>query len=172
MQSIFVTQNSLIMTKLTHIDADGRAKMVDVGEKAITQRVAVARGSVTMSPETLDLIIEGNIKKGDVFTISQLAGVMGAKRTSDLIPLCHPLPLNQIKVSCKANVEKSCIEIEALARVSGKTGVEMEALTAVSVSALTIYDMAKAVDREMQIADIRLVYKAGGKSGEFRAVDY
>ena len=160
------------MTKLTHLDADGRAKMVDVGAKAITERVAVARGKVTMLPETLDLIVAGNIKKGDVFTISQLAGVMGAKKTSDLIPLCHPLPLNQVKVSCTANEADHSIEIEALARVSGKTGVEMEALTAVSVAALTIYDMAKAVDREMTISDVKLVYKSGGKSGEFRADDY
>ena len=160
------------MTKLTHLDADGRAKMVDVGNKAITERIAVARGSVTMQPETLALIVAGNIKKGDVFTISQLAGVMGAKKTSDLIPLCHPLPLNQVKVSCTANEDENRIEIEAMARVSGKTGVEMEALTAVSVAALTIYDMAKAVDREMQISDVRLVYKDGGKSGEFRAADY
>ena len=160
------------MTKLTHLDADGRAKMVDVGNKAITERTAVARGRVSMQPETLALIVAGNIKKGDVFTISQLAGVMGAKKTADLIPLCHPLPLNQVKVSCMANEEKNCIEIEAMARVSGKTGVEMEALTAVSVAALTIYDMAKAVDREMQISDVRLVYKAGGKSGEFRAADF
>ena len=160
------------MAKLTHIDSDGRAKMVDVGAKAATERTAVARGAVYMQPETLALVMEGNIKKGDVFTIAQLAGIMGAKKTSDLIPLCHPLALNQFKVECKPNVEKSCIEIESIARVSGKTGVEMEALTAVTVAGLTIYDMAKAVDREMQISDVRLVYKVGGKSGEFRADDF
>ncbi len=146
--------------------------MVDVGAKAATERTAVARGAVYMQPETLALVMEGNIKKGDVFTIAQLAGIMGAKKTSDLIPLCHPLALNQVKVECKPNVEKSCIEIESIARVSGKTGVEMEALTAVTVAGLTIYDMAKAVDREMQISDVRLVYKVGGKSGEFRADDF
>ena len=160
------------MAKLTHLDAEGRAKMVDVGGKAVTQRVAVAQGSVFMQPETLNLIVEGNIKKGDVLTIAQLSGVMGAKKTSDLIPLCHPLPLNQVEVTVTPNPEKSAVDIEATARVSGKTGVEMEALTAVSVSALTIYDMAKAVDREMRISDIRLVYKSGGKSGEFVASDY
>ena len=146
--------------------------MVDVGAKAATERTAVARGAVYMQPETLALVMEGNIKKGDVFTIAQLAGIMGAKKTSDLIPLCHPLALNQVKVECKPNVEKSRIEIESIARVSGKTGVEMEALTAVTVAGLTIYDMAKAVDREMQISDVRLVYKVGGKSGEFRADDF
>lgn len=160
------------MTKLTHLDADGRARMVDVGQKAVTERVAVAQGSVGMRPETLALILTGNMKKGDVLTIAQIAGVMGAKKTSDLIPLCHPLGLNQIKVTCTPNRENNCIDIEAIARVSGKTGVEMEALTAVTVTALTIYDMAKAVDREMRITNIRLVYKAGGKSGEFQAEGY
>lgn len=160
------------MAKLTHLDADGRAKMVDVGEKPVTQRIAVAQGSVFMRSETLNLIIEGHIKKGDVLTIAQLSGVMGAKKTSDLIPLCHPLPLNQVEVNVRPNPENNSVDIEAIARVSGKTGVEMEALTAVSVSALTIYDMAKAVDREMRISDIRLVYKSGGKSGEFVASDY
>ena len=160
------------MSELTHLDADGRARMVDVGHKAITERVAVAQGSVEMHPDTLKLIMAGNMKKGDVMTIAQLAGVIGAKKTSDLIPLCHPLPLNQVKVICTPNPDKSAIEIEAIARVSGKTGVEMEALTAVSVCALTIYDMAKAVDREMKIGDIRLAYKTGGKSGEFIADGY
>lgn len=157
------------MSKLTHIDETGRASMVDVGEKSITQRIATARGRVKMAPETLKLIIEGQIKKGDVFTIAELAGIMGAKQTSTLIPLCHPLMINQVKVNCRANEAESCVEIEASVRVSGKTGVEMEALTAVSVAALTIYDMGKAVDRAMQISDIRLIYKAGGKSGEYQA---
>lgn len=160
------------MSKLTHLDADGRARMVDVGHKTVTDRIAVAQGTVKMAPSTLQLITAGNIKKGDVMTIAQLAGVMGAKKTSDLIPLCHPLPLNQVKVTCTPNLEKSTIDIEAVARVSGKTGVEMEALTAVSVCALTIYDMAKAVDKQMVLGDIRLVYKTGGKSGEFIADDY
>lgn len=139
--------------------------MVDVGSKAETQRIAVARGSVKMQPETLQLIIEGNMKKGDVLGTAELAGVMGAKKTSDLIPLCHPLMLNQVIVSCTPNEANSQVDIEATARVSGKTGVEMEALTAVSVAALTIYDMAKAVDRGMRIGDIRLVRKEGGRSG-------
>lgn len=159
------------MTNLTHLDAQGNARMVNVGEKAITQRVAVARGRVSMKKETLDLIIEGNIKKGDVLTIAELAGVMGAKKTSDLIPLCHPLALNQVVVTCQPNETDLAIDIEATAKVSGKTGVEMEALTAVSVAALTIYDMAKAVDKEMRIGEIRLVYKSGGKSGEFKLED-
>ncbi len=156
------------MTKLTHIDESGRAKMVDVGHKAETARQAIARGSVVMQPETLSLIIEGNMKKGDVLTVAQLAGIMGAKQTSNLIPLCHPLPLNQIKVTCTPNTETNTIDIEAIARVTGKTGVEMEALTAVSITALTIYDMAKAVDRTMRLTDIRLVQKSGGQSGDFR----
>ncbi|MFT7586259.1 MAG: cyclic pyranopterin phosphate synthase [Cellvibrionaceae bacterium] len=160
------------MSELTHLDDNGRARMVDVGQKEITERVAIAQGSVIMQPKTLDLIVAGNMKKGDVLMIAQLAGVMGAKKTSDLIPLCHPLSLNQVTVTCIPNHENHCIDIEAVARVSGKTGVEMEALTAVSVCALTIYDMAKAVDREMQLSEIRLVYKSGGKSGKFQAEDY
>lgn len=156
------------MTKLTHIDESGRAKMVDVGHKAETARQAIARGSVVMQPETLTLIIEGNMKKGDVLTVAQLAGIMGAKQTSNLIPLCHPLPLNQVNVTCTPNTETNSIDIEAIARVTGKTGVEMEALTAVSITALTIYDMAKAVDRTMRLTDIRLVQKSGGQSGDFR----
>lgn len=153
--------------QLTHLDDSGRARMVDVGAKPDSERLAIARGAVTMRPETLQLIIEGNIKKGDVFTIAQLAGVMGAKRTSDLIPLCHPLPLNHVAVVCTPNLADSRVEIEATARVTGKTGVEMEALTAVTVAALTIYDMAKAVDKEMQITAVRLVRKEGGRSGVY-----
>ena len=160
------------MTNLTHLDQDGRARMVDVGDKEVTARVAIACGRVRMRPETLALIEAGNIKKGDVVTIAQLAGVMGAKRTSDLIPLCHPLALNQVLVNCRLNRDESCVEIEAKVKVSGKTGVEMEALTAVSVTALTIYDMAKAVDREMKIEAVRLVYKDGGKSGRYREDGY
>lgn len=155
--------------KLTHLDAHGQAKMVDVGQKQETERVAIARGSVTMQPETLQLIIEGNLKKGDVLTVAQLAGVMAAKRTSDLIPLCHPLLLTHIDVVCTPNPAEGQVDIEATVRLRGKTGVEMEALTAVSVAALTIYDMAKAVDRTMQLTQIRLVHKSGGRSGVFNA---
>ena len=151
---------------LTHLDDQGRAKMVDVGWKPVTDREAIARGSVRMLPETLNLIIEGQVKKGDVFTIAQLAGIMGAKRTSELIPLCHPLPLNKIDVELEADEANSSVNITATASTSGKTGVEMEALTAVSVAALTIYDMCKAVDRGMQIGSIRLASKRGGQSGD------
>ncbi len=153
--------------QLTHLDESGRAKMVDVGHKTDTERVAVARGSVTMQPETLRLIIEGNLKKGDVLTVAQLAGVMAAKRTSDLIPLCHPLLLSHINVTCTPNEAESRVDIEATVRLRGKTGVEMEALTAVSVAGLTIYDMAKAVDRGMHINNVRVVHKSGGQSGTF-----
>ena len=149
---------------LTHLDETGSAKMVDVGDKAITERRAVARGRVTMQPETLALIQAGNMKKGDVLTIAQLAGIMAAKHTSNLIPLCHPLMLNKVDVRCTLNEAESCVDIEAVCKVSGKTGVEMEALTAVSVAALTIYDMGKAVDRTMHLTDIRLAEKTGGKS--------
>lgn len=155
--------------QLTHLDESGRAKMVDVGHKPDTERIAVARGSVWMQPETLQLIIEGNLKKGDVLTTAQLAGVMAAKRTSDLIPLCHPLLLTHITVTCTPNPAQNSIDIEATVRLRGKTGVEMEALTAVSVAGLTIYDMAKAVDRSMRIADVRVVHKSGGQSGTFTA---
>ena len=150
--------------KLSHIDESGQAKMVDVGQKPDTDRTAVARGAVLMQPETLKLIIDGNLQKGDVISVAQIAGVMAAKKTSDLIPLCHPLAITHVDVRCSINHEQSRIEIEATARVSGKTGVEMEALTAVSVAALTIYDMAKAVDRGMWISDIRLASKQGGSS--------
>ncbi len=153
-------------TALTHLDEQGRAKMVDVGWKPVTDREAVARGSVRMQPETLRLIVEGQVKKGDVFTIAQLAGIMGAKKTSELIPLCHPLPLNKVDVELEADEAASAVNITAIASTSGKTGVEMEALTAVSIAALTIYDMCKAVDRGMQIGAIRLASKRGGQSGD------
>jgi cyclic pyranopterin monophosphate synthase len=152
--------------KLSHMDETGRAAMVDVGAKPDTARSAVARGHVLMKPETLALLEEGTMKKGDVLTIAQIAGIMAAKRTSDLIPLCHPLPLTHIDVLLTINKAQSRVEIEAKVRTSGKTGVEMEALTAVSVAGLTIYDMAKAVDREMRIESIRLVEKHGGQSGD------
>ncbi len=153
--------------QLSHIDESGRARMVDVGHKQDTERVAVARGSVTMQPQTLQLIIEGNMKKGDVLTVAQLAGVMGAKRTGDLIPLCHPLILTHIDVTCTPNTAESRVDIEAVVRLKGKTGVEMEALTAVTLAGLTVYDMAKAVDRTMQLTNVRLVRKAGGQSGDW-----
>ena len=153
---------------LTHLDEAGRARMVDVGAKDVTERVAVARGRVTMQPATLGLIVAGNMPKGDVLAVAQIAGVMAAKRTSELIPLCHPLLLNQVVVTCTPNAAESCIDIEATVRVSGKTGVEMEALTAVTVAGLTLYDMAKAVDRGMRLTDVRLVAKSGGRSGEWR----
>ncbi|HHT64103.1 MAG: cyclic pyranopterin monophosphate synthase MoaC [Bacillota bacterium] len=155
------------MNGLTHINRQGRAKMVDVSEKGDTVRVAVARGEVIMKPETLSLIKEGGIAKGDVLAVAQVAGIMGAKKTPDLIPMCHPLMLSGIDMSFLINEEESKIEIEARVKLTGKTGVEMEALTAVSVAALTIYDMCKAVDKEMVLGNIRLISKSGGKSGEF-----
>ena len=154
-------------TKLTHINEKGEAAMVDVGAKAVTQRVATAKGSVIMQPETLQLIMAGNMKKGDVLVVAKIAGIQAAKRTSELIPLCHPLFVNHIEVVCTPNTATHSVDIVATVRVSGKTGVEMEALTAVSVAGLTIYDMAKAVDRGMQITQIRLTYKEGGKSGVY-----
>ncbi len=151
---------------LTHVDDQGRVRMVDVGEKPETERVAVAKGQVTMRPETLRLIAEKGVPKGDVLAVAQVAGIMAAKRVPDLIPLCHPLLLTKIDVEFDIDKEASRIEITATVRSRGKTGVEMEALTAVSVAALTIYDMAKAVERTMHIDKIRLVRKSGGKSGE------
>ncbi len=157
------------MTGLSHLDAEGKASMVDVGAKAETARKAVARGRVVMAPATLDLIVGGEIPKGDVLATARLAGIMGAKRTAELIPLCHPLALTHISVDFTVDRATSAIEIEASASLSGRTGVEMEALTAVSVAALTIYDMAKAVDRGMVIEEARLVEKSGGRSGHFVA---
>ena len=155
--------------KLTHIDSDGNATMVDVSGKDITARVAVAEGRIAMAPATLELIKSGNLAKGDVFAVARLAGIMAAKKTSDLIPLCHPLALNKVSIEFNVDDVNSSISIEGTAKVSGRTGVEMEALTAVSVAALTIYDMAKAADRGMTIGDIRLVHKSGGKSGTYDA---
>ena len=151
--------------RLTHIDDRGQARMVDVGEKPATAREAVARGRVTTRPETLRLIAEGQAKKGDVLGAARIAGIMAAKRTGELIPLCHPIGLDAVLVDLHLDEERSSVEIEAVARTTGRTGVEMEAMTAVSVAALTVYDMVKAVDREMAIGDIRLVKKSGGKSG-------
>lgn len=170
----FVRNETIIthMNSLTHLDKSGRARMVDVGHKDESERLAVARGAVLMQPETVRLIIEGNLKKGDVLAVAQLAGIMAAKRTSDLIPLCHPLPVTHIQVNCVPDAAANRVHIEATVRVRGKTGVEMEALTAVSVAALTIYDMAKAVDRTMQITEVRLVAKEGGVRGDYHAEEY
>ena len=152
--------------KLTHVDEAGRTRMVDVGHKPDTERAAIAKGCVIMRAETLDLIRSGEIKRGNVFATAQLAGVMAAKRTSDLIPLCHPLPLTHIQVDLEPDEELPGVKITAAVRTIGKTGVEMEALTAVSVAALTVYDMAKAAERTMRIERIRLVEKHGGQSGD------
>jgi cyclic pyranopterin phosphate synthase len=152
--------------KLTHLDVAGRARMVDVGAKPDSERLAVARGEVHMRKETLDLIRAGTLKKGDVLTVAQIAGIAAAKRTSDLIPLCHPLPLTHVDVELVLNEALPGVVITATARMVGKTGVEMEALTAVSVAALTVYDMAKAAEKTMRIQNIRLIEKHGGRSGD------
>ena len=151
---------------LTHLDEHGRARMVDVGAKPDTERVAVAKGEVAMKPETLRLIAEGGVPKGDVLAVAQVAGILAAKRVPELIPLCHPLLLTHVDVAFEVDDAGSRIEITATARTRGQTGAEMEALTAVSVAALTIYDMAKAVEKGMRIGNIRLVRKSGGKSGD------
>lgn len=155
------------MSGFSHFDDHGSAIMVDVGAKDVTEREAVARCETHMKPETLAMILENRAKKGDVLGVARIAGIMGAKKTPELIPLAHPLPLTSVKVDFYPNEEMSCIAIEAIVKVIAKTGVEMEALTAVSCAALTIYDMCKAVDREMFITNIRLVEKKGGKSGHF-----
>jgi cyclic pyranopterin phosphate synthase len=157
------------VTGLTHIDRDGNAVMVDVSAKQVTERTATAEGVILMSPETLTLIEAGGFRKGDVLGIAQLAGIMGAKRTSELIPLCHPLALSSVKVDLATDRERGAVLIRATCKVSGQTGVEMEALTAVAVAALTVYDMCKAVDRGMRIGEVRLLHKAGGRSGEWQA---
>ena len=154
---------------LTHFDAKGDAHMVDVSDKEVTSRTATARGAVKMAPETLAMIVEGRAKKGDVLAVARLAGIMAAKKTPDIIPLCHPLALSKVSVELTANQAEACVDIEATVKVTGQTGVEMEALTAVSAAALTVYDMVKAVDKAMILSDIRLVHKDGGRSGEFRA---
>jgi cyclic pyranopterin phosphate synthase len=157
------------VNRLTHIDAEGNAVMVDVSAKDVTERVAVARASVLMQPATLKLIEDRGLKKGDALSVAQLAGIMGAKKTSDLIPLCHPLNLSSVRVELTTDAARNAVDIEAICKLAGQTGVEMEALTAVSVAALTVYDMCKAVDRGMRITDIHLVHKSGGKSGTFEA---
>jgi cyclic pyranopterin phosphate synthase len=154
------------ISKLTHLDEHGRASMVDVGHKPDTERIAIARGEVHMQKETFELIRDGQIKKGDVLTIAQIAGITAAKRTSDLIPLCHPLPLSKIDVDLALDESLPGVIITAAVKTVGKTGVEMEALTAVSVAALTIYDMAKAAEKTMRIQNIRLIEKHGGQSGD------
>jgi cyclic pyranopterin monophosphate synthase len=151
--------------KLSHFDETGAAHMVDVGDKAVTARIATAKGCIIMAPETLAMIANGTAKKGDVLGIARIAGIMAAKKTPDLIPLCHPLPITKVAVDLTVNTPENCVDIEATIKTTGQTGIEMEALTAVSVTALTVYDMVKAVDKAMQITDIRVVLKDGGKSG-------
>ncbi|HEU5095812.1 MAG TPA: cyclic pyranopterin monophosphate synthase MoaC [Reyranella sp.] len=152
---------------LSHFDAGGNARMVDVGAKGETERVAVANATVLMQPATLALIRDKKAAKGDVLAVAQLAGIMAAKRTPDLIPLCHPLSLSAVEVKLSLDADRHSVEIEATCKLKGRTGVEMEALTAASVAALTVYDMCKAVDRGMVISDVKLVHKSGGKSGTF-----
>ena len=155
--------------KLTHFDGKGDAHMVDVGDKAVTDRIATAKCHIKMQSETHDIITEGRAKKGDVLGVARLAGIMAAKRTSDLIPLCHPLPITKVAVELVPDAALPGVQIEATVKTTGQTGVEMEALTAANIAALTIYDMCKAVDKSMQISDLRVVLKDGGKSGRFEA---
>jgi len=157
------------MAEFTHFDAEGKAVMVDISDKDVTERVAEARGSVIMQPETLAMIRDGGVKKGDVLSVARLAGIMGAKRTPDLIPLCHPVNLTSIKVDLTIDEARSAVDITATCKLEGRTGVEMEALTAVTVAALTVYDMCKAADRSMRITEVRLTQKSGGKSGSYEA---
>ena len=159
------------MTRLSHLDASGAANMVDVSDKAVTERVASAEGRVVMQPETLRIIREGDAKKGDVLGTARLAGIMAAKRTHELIPLCHPLLLSKIRVDCAVDDGLPGVRVTAEVKVSGQTGVEMEALTAVSIACLTVYDMVKAVDRAMRIEGVRVLEKSGGRSGAYKAGD-
>jgi cyclic pyranopterin monophosphate synthase len=159
------------MTRLTHLDATGAANMVDVSDKEVTERIAAAEGRVVMQPETMRIIREGDAKKGDVLGTARLAGIMAAKRTHELIPLCHPLLLTKVRVDCEIDGSLPGVRVTAEVKVSGQTGVEMEALTAVSVACLTVYDMIKAVDRGMRIEGIRLLAKSGGRSGAYEADD-
>lgn len=155
------------MSGLTHFDQAGNAAMVDVSDKPVTARTATAKVRVMMAAGTLAMIQQGSAKKGDVLGVARLAGIMGAKRTADLIPLCHPLPITSVKVDLETDAAANAVDITATVRTTGQTGVEMEALTAASVAALTVYDMCKAVDRSMRIEGLRVTHKAGGKSGEF-----
>ena len=157
------------MAALTHFDDKGQAVMVDVSDKPESERTAVAAGSVLMRPATLARIMEGGVKKGDVLAVARLAGIMAAKRTPDLIPLCHPLPLTAVDVALSCDPARHAVDIVATCKTKGRTGVEMEALTAVAVAALTIYDMCKAIDRAMRLSEIRLLEKSGGKSGHYKA---
>ena len=157
------------MTKLTHLDQDGAANMVDVSEKSVTSRTAIAQGCVVMQPETMALIRSGDAKKGDVLSTARLAGIMASKRTHELIPLCHPLLISKVRVDCALDDALPGIRVTAEVKVSGQTGVEMEALTAVSVACLTVYDMVKAADKGMRIENIRLLMKSGGRSGTYEA---
>ena len=155
------------MAKLSHLDAEGKARMVDVSGKDATVRIATARGTIFMRAETLVLIMEKKVEKGDVFSVARVAGIMAAKKTSELIPMCHPLGITSVEIFLSPQKNPPRVEIEAVVKVTGKTGVEMEAMTAAAISGLTLYDMCKAVDREMTVSDIRLVKKSGGKSGTF-----
>jgi len=155
------------MAKLSHLDSEGKARMVDVSGKDVTERIAVARGTIFMRSETLALIMEKKVEKGDVFSVARVAGIMAAKKTSELIPMCHPLNITSVEIELTPQNNPPRVEIEAAVKVAGKTGVEMEAMTAAAVAGLTIYDMCKAADREMTLSEIRLVKKSGGKSGTF-----
>jgi len=161
--------NSPLKSPLSHLNARGEAHMVDVSDKAVTSRTAAAEGFVTMAPATLDMILDGTAPKGDVLATARIAGIMGAKKTADLIPLCHPLALSKVTVDFTPDRDNARLRVEATVKVDGKTGVEMEALTAVTVACLTLYDMCKAADRAMSFAGIRLIEKTGGRSGTFRA---
>ena len=156
--------------KLTHFDKNGNPSMVDINQKDSTVRIAIANGKIIMNSNTLKRILDFNIKKGDVLSVAKLAGIMAAKKTDQLIPLCHSIPLSYVKVDLEPNIEESSINITAEASLIGKTGVEMEALTAVSIAGLTIYDMCKAIDREMILTNVKLMHKSGGKSGKFNAL--
>jgi cyclic pyranopterin phosphate synthase len=161
--------NSPLKSPLSHLNARGEAHMVDVSDKAVTSRTATAEGFVTMAPATLDMILDGTAPKGDVLATARIAGIMGAKKTADLVPLCHPLALSKVTVDFTPDRENARLRVEATVKVDGKTGVEMEALTAVTVACLTLYDMCKAADRAMSFSGIRLIEKTGGRSGSFRA---
>jgi len=161
--------NNPLKSPLSHLNARGEAHMVDVSDKAVTSRTATAEGFVTMAPATLDMILDGSAPKGDVLATARIAGIMGAKKTADLVPLCHPLALSKVTVDFTPDRENARLRVEATVKVDGKTGVEMEALTAVTVACLTLYDMCKAADRAMSFAGIRLIEKTGGRSGMFRA---
>lgn len=164
-----MTKKPASKKKLTHLDDKGAARMVDVSEKSVTSRSATAKGRIVMKASTLKLILDDKLKKGNALEVARLAGIMAAKKTADLIPLCHPLAISKVEVELRPDKKTSSVEVEATVKLTGQTGVEMEALTAVSVACLTLYDMAKAVDRGMVIGDIRLTEKSGGKSGDYKA---